>query len=262
MRLVAFLILGLLAFATNLGDYFLCDDFGLLRAVRHGGPFGVWTHGPGFFRPLVSLSLWLDLRLFGLRPLGFHLTNVLIHSLNAVLVAEIADRLFVGVDTPSRKPAAHLAGALFLLLVPHAEAVVWISGRADLLATLFGLAAFRALLAAEQHRRVRWLVVAATLYGLALGAKEAALPWPAIVLAWSLFDVQRTTLPIRWRAAGPLLFVAVFLAYLPLRRLLLGVFVGGYGGAVHLRLDPGLMLRNLLLFSGRTLTPPLHLEEL
>src|SRR2546422_10546143 len=81
-----FLLAGFIAFATILNSYFLSDDFAQIGKVLSGDLSVVWgkAHG-GFFRPLFILSYLIDTRVWGARPFGFHLTNVVFHSLNAFL---------------------------------------------------------------------------------------------------------------------------------------------------------------------------------
>ncbi len=83
--------------------------------------------------PLTWLSLMLDTSLFGFRPAGYHLTNVLLHAANTAL-------LFAALlaATDSRGRSAFVA-ALFALHPLHVESVAWISERKDVLSTFFGL---------------------------------------------------------------------------------------------------------------------------
>ena len=83
--------------------------------------------GEATYRPVVTLSYFVDYSLWGLKPYGYHLTNVLIHSVNAVLVF-----LFVLLLIKGRR-AAFLAALLFAVHPVLTEAVNAISLREDLL---------------------------------------------------------------------------------------------------------------------------------
>jgi hypothetical protein len=142
---LVYLALGLLLFAPVTGAFFLSDDFVYLSAMVHPVWPGVLTLQPGVFRPLHVVSWLVDYQLWGLNPIGYHLTNIVSHCLTAVLVLLVAKQL-VGsvVPEPEASWAAVLAGLVFLLQPSHTEAVAWIIGRHDILATLFLLCSWHA----------------------------------------------------------------------------------------------------------------------
>ena len=84
-----------------------------------------------FYRPLVSLSYWLDFRAWGLNPAAFHLTNILIHAINVMAF------FFILIALSLSPRSAFLGAFLFSVYPLHFENVSWISGRTDLLAFLF-----------------------------------------------------------------------------------------------------------------------------
>ena len=170
-----------------------------------------------FFRPLVSLSYAADHALWGLDPVGFHLTNLLLHFVCCLLVYRIA----LGERLPSW---AALAGAgLFAVHPVHVESVAWISGRTDLLCGLFFLAAFAA------HRRAEGSgpaspvrVLSLSLYALALFSKEMAATLPVLVFAdrWIARRGEPDRFRGAWRACWP--YLVVLAAYLVARQWVLG----------------------------------------
>ena len=98
----------------------------------------VWCldHDPvRFLRPLFVLSLKLDHAIWGFTAFGYHLTNLLLHGLNAVMVRRLLLRLRI----PS--PRALLAACLFAAFPHHTVAVLWISGRTEVLMATFVLGA-------------------------------------------------------------------------------------------------------------------------
>ena len=104
------------------------------------------------------------------RPFGFHLVNILLHALNAVLLFQIGKRL-------QRSEGAALAAALLFALHPmQTEAVTSVSGRSSSLMATFYLAAFLAYLAGRA-----W-PVSALLFVLALATRETAVTLPAALL--------------------------------------------------------------------------------
>ncbi|MFZ2054376.1 MAG: glycosyltransferase family 39 protein [Candidatus Aminicenantales bacterium] len=163
---------------TILGSRFL-DDF-------WRSPFGGFSgtddnsiridRGRQFFRPLTSLSYWLDFKIWGLNPAAFHLTNILLQAVNSVLLLFILFRLGLG-------PAVAFSGALLFSVFPlHFENVAWISGRTDLLSFLFAALSVLSFLAFLKKRRRVWLVLSALNFLGGLLAKENVILLPCLFL--------------------------------------------------------------------------------
>ncbi len=87
----------------------------------------------GFWHPLTWLTIMLDCELFGLRAAGHHLTSLLLHAANTLLVFLVFRRL-TGATWRS-----YVVAALFGLHPLHVEPVVWAADRKDVLCTLFWL---------------------------------------------------------------------------------------------------------------------------
>src|SRR5205823_14402001 len=113
-----FLLAAFVAFSINIHSYFLSDDFVQIGKVLHGDFSVSWgqEHG-GFFRPLFIWSYVVDSRIWGARPFGYHLSNVMLHRLNAFLVFKLASKLGQSFAPTSsgRSGVAIAAGSLFLL---------------------------------------------------------------------------------------------------------------------------------------------------
>src|SRR5229473_6333162 len=152
-----FVLAGFFAYSSIINSYFLSDDFAQIGKVLAGDLSVVWgkAHG-GFFRPLFIFSYLIDTKIWGPHPLGFHLTNIILHSLNAFLTFKLTRRMIEGLtlSTETKKAISIGAGALFLLHPSHTEAVSWISGRADLIATFFCLASLLWFIAYARGKRV------------------------------------------------------------------------------------------------------------
>lgn len=150
-----------------------------------------------FYRPLSTLSFALDYSLWGLDPAGYHLTNLLLHGGTAVLAA-VALAAVTG-----RRGAGYLGGMLFAIHPLTAEVVPAAGRRQDVLMTLFLLAALvllvRASRSLSERESGRPLLVGRSAfagsvgcYGLALLAKEPALVFPGMVVAWIALEHGRT----------------------------------------------------------------------
>lgn len=130
----------------------------------------------GYYRPLVILSFWLERRLFGLNPAVFHGANVLWNALAGILLALVYFQLL------GRFLPALLAGLVFVLHPTHVESVAFVSGRTDLMMTVFLLAAL--LVLPVYRRQPTWwsagIIVIA--YASALLCKETAILFPVLVV--------------------------------------------------------------------------------
>lgn len=150
-------------------------------------------YNPYEFLPLRDLSYWFDITLFGLTPSAFRLHNILLYLICLPLVyvtSMAAWRYFRPADAASAPWAAAAVTALFAVHPAHAEAVVWISGRKDVLSTLFSLLAFWfALKAKREHglsQRYAVAALAALLAAMLSKATTVAMA-PIIALLWVFF---------------------------------------------------------------------------
>jgi hypothetical protein len=168
---------------------FVGDDVMILhrlRALRGAGDALGFFHGEFFeyYRPLGFLAHAADWAIAGANPWQFHLTNLLLHAIDAVLL------LLIGRELSPRSPAGPIAALLFALHASNHEAVVWISARFDLLATGFSLAAIWWMLRSEG----RTPLIAPLLFLCAVLSKESAVALPAAAAAFAVF--QRRSGPI------------------------------------------------------------------
>jgi tetratricopeptide (TPR) repeat protein len=147
--------------------------------------------------PLTWLSWAVDFALYDGDPAGFHLTSLILHVANAVLLFFAFERL-----TGARWRSAFVA-AVFALHPLHVESVAWAAARKDVLSGLF---AVLALLAYERFARRGWVFYPAVFGCLALGlmAKPALVTWPFVLLLldeWPLLRLRNPSHPERWDRA-------------------------------------------------------------
>ncbi len=88
-----------------------------------------------YWRPISLFSFYIDYKLHGLDPSGYHMTNIILNTLNALLVFFIFFTAFQKIEY------AFFVSLFFSIHPSHVEAVSWISGRTDLLGAFFILAA-------------------------------------------------------------------------------------------------------------------------
>lgn len=190
-----------------LGAPFVWDDHHLveknplvqdLQPLVHYFDRGFWQGdelepGRAYYRPLTILSLALDHAVYGNNPAGFHLSNLLLLLISTVLAFQL-------LRARGASGIAAALGAGFWSLQPRStEAVAWISGRTDVLAGLFVVAAL--LVHARGTTRARWGCAALLLLGLM--CKEVALAGLVAVLGADL--LLAGTVAAKARRVAPLL---------------------------------------------------------
>ena len=190
-----------LAYARTLSYEFVWDDVLLVARSQRlrewsslptvlASHFWSEVHeGSHYYRPLVSLSYFLDLHVWGLNPFGFHLTNLLAHLATALAVLALARRL-----TGDRLVAA-IAAVAFALHPIHTESVTFISGRTDVLSTLLFLLALLGYARWRDGGSALTLAGSLAAFFLALTAKEVAVTLPLILVIWDLLVAPRRSTP-------------------------------------------------------------------
>lgn len=135
------LVTGILCFATTLNAGFVSDDFVLIQRIANEGYFSSWggEAASTFFRPVTTLTYFVDYQLLGTNPAGYHLANIFWHMLSSIAVFILF--YFLMKQIPLKKPCVYalLSSVLFLSLASHSESVAWVSGRTDIIATLLSL---------------------------------------------------------------------------------------------------------------------------
>lgn len=137
------------------------------------------------YYPLVHTTFWLEHRLFGLEPLGYHAVNVLLHGLSSVLLWRVLLQL--------RLPGAFLAASLFAAHPVMTESVAWVTERKNVLSLALALGSLWSYLRyaplvpgapgpASKRPRRGLLALAGGLYAAALLSKTTACALPAVIL--------------------------------------------------------------------------------
>lgn len=171
------------AYFPALNGDFLWDDAGHITRPdlqSWSGLARIWFElgATQQYYPLLHSAFWIEHRLWGDAPLGYHLVNVLWHATSACLLIALLRRLAV--------PGALLAGLVFALHPVAVESVAWIAEQKNTLSTVFYLAAALAWLRFEDDRRPARYAIATLWFVAALLTKTvtATLPAALLVVAW------------------------------------------------------------------------------
>ena len=161
----------------------------------------------GSCMPLNYVTYGLDYILWGMNPLGYHLSSLLIHSVNAVVFYFLSLRL-LRLAVPSSLPqlpyrfAAGVATLLFSLHPLRVEAVAWVLGREIAIAAFFFFLTLICYLKAAEKESIGqsrwgWMSAAWIFYALSLLGKEAALTLPLALFVLDFYPLKR--FPGAWR---------------------------------------------------------------
>ncbi|MGO9138555.1 MAG: glycosyltransferase family 39 protein, partial [Syntrophales bacterium] len=137
------------------------------------------------WHPLTWLSHMLDSQLFQSQPSGHHLTNVVLHIANTILLF-----LFLGQVTGAVWPSA-LVAALFAIHPMHVESVAWVSERKDVLSTLFWFATMCAYARYAKRPSVARYGSVFILFALGLMAKPMLVTLPFVLLLLDYWPLNR-----------------------------------------------------------------------
>lgn len=293
--MAALLIVNFLCHWQTLAGYYLADDFvhvAYLKEVFSGHPelllknfYSTWlqTEGTNFYRPFISITLAVDRLLFGVSPIGYHLTNLVYQCVSTVglyLVVKECMPLFRGqtddrnCDGGSILPL--ISAMLFAVHPLHAEVVGWIIARVDSVCCAFYLLSMWLFLRARRVSNTS--KVKRTLLSLSLGAfilslisKEMAVTLPpALVLLMVLFPDHRerenanrftsilASIKNAFKNTWQLWLILVI--YAVVRTLALGSVTGGYQGSIGEGLTSSTMERIFSIASMQRVAFPLNAE--
>jgi len=229
--------------------YFTVPFFGQPAGLSEGMQYPYW-------RPLTLLSLSLDYAAWGRNTFGYHLTNLFLHALNAVLV------LLIFRLVPGAQRVAFICALVFALHPLQTNAVSYLSGRTDLLATAFLLAASLFCLRHLSAPRGSGASIAgiALCLVLSLMAKETALTAP--LLFFLLGGIAGRPFARR-NTEAVLASIAVLIAYVACREIL-RLSMGGWVSALGAVSAGGLaaVTESLVLYARLFILPiGLHMER-
>ena len=181
------------AYAPALGGGFVWDDVIFSEEPVILSPGGLWSiwfspgdiRNEGHYWPIVYTTFWLEHKLWGLAPAPYHVLNLVLHAVNALLVWCLARRLGI--------PGAWLLGAVFAVHPLHVESVAWIIERKDLLSGLFYLTAALNWIGFAHRPSVGRYVGTLALFVAGMLSKSVVVTLPAALLVWHWWHTGRIT---------------------------------------------------------------------
>jgi tetratricopeptide (TPR) repeat protein len=190
------------------------DDAYVTQNTLLTAPDGLWrtwfsTNQPSQYFPLVFTTFRLEHSIWGLNPHGYHITNILLHAANAILVWILLRRLSI--------PGAWVASAIFALHPVQVESVAWITERKNVLMMLFFLLSLlkwvQFVEESEMRNARRFYVLSLLFYTLSLLCKTTACTMPAalILILWIKHIPLKTK---RWLQVAPYLLLGLAMGIL------------------------------------------------
>ena len=137
----------------------------------------------GHYWPLVYTTFWVEHKLWGFDPTGYHVVNVLLHLANTLLLWYLMSRLTV--------PGAWVVAAVFAVHPLHVESVAWVMERKDVLSGLFYLATVLAWMRFVEQPNSKRYMCSLALYAAALLSKSIAITLPVALLIWHWWKQDR-----------------------------------------------------------------------
>lgn len=137
------------------------------------------------YMPLTALSYFTDYERAATDPSAYHLTNLLLHTINSILLFVVLVRL-----TASLWPSA-LVAALFAVHPLHVESVAWVAERKDLLSTFFGWLALGAYTWYARRPRPLAYAVLALFFLAGLLSKPMLVTLPCVMLLLDYWPLER-----------------------------------------------------------------------
>jgi len=158
----------------------------------------------GHYIPLTWLTFGMDYVIWGMRPAGYHFTNLVLHAANAALFYWVSRRVLraaaPGAGETALRAGAAVAALFFAVHPLRAESVAWATERRDVLSGLLFLTCVLTYLRAvnaETPRRRRLLALSLAAFALAMLAKSIVMTLPLLLVVLDWYPLRRLR-PLRW----------------------------------------------------------------
>jgi len=197
-------------------------DPGAIGEIFTTGAWGFNETETNYYRPMMHLIYMLTYAIFKLEPWGYHLVNIVFHTLNSFLVMLVAAGIMNKADYGLSGPQVYVpfsAGIIFAVHPIHTEAVAWIGGIPDLSFSFFFLLAFYLYMQAGNRKGLsepKLMAASAGSFFIATLCKEPAVTLVVLILLYDwLFN--RFEMGISFFARRYALFFLMLLVYFVLR---------------------------------------------
>lgn len=178
---------------SKLWQYFGRYETEGFTLTHYIGPFAYHVSNPARYMELDP----------GFHPLGYHISNLAYHLITTLLV------FLVIYGLAANYRVAFLAAGLFALHPVHTDSVTYLSGRRDILFTLFYMAGFYFFLRYRKTNRFRFIIFSFLAYLLSIGSKEMGVTLPVIFLCYDLVE----NYPAKVRNINATYFKELFLTF-------------------------------------------------
>jgi tetratricopeptide (TPR) repeat protein len=215
---ISLFVLALVVYSGSTGHRFLLNWDDINYIVENAAVRGIsWEHLKsaftrfyvGNYAPLHILSYMLDYELWGLRPFGFVLTNVVIHALNGVLFYLLVVRM------GGRRLHGFIAAFIFLFHPVQVESVAWISQRKTVLAMFFFLLSFYSYILYRDDGREEWLYYVASVvaFVFSLLSKSVTVIMPLVLFLYDICLTKKRDLKRLVADKLPYVFAAAIFSF-------------------------------------------------
>lgn len=218
---ITIIVASIVVYANTLNGKFVWDDKGIivanmsLRDVKNIPFFftrDLWTttgNPPGpYYRPVNNTFWTLTFQLWGANPMGYHLSNILLHGFVSFLLFKLCRKIL------SSEIASFFSALIFAVHPIHTENIAWISGGDYLICSVFIVLSLLSYTKYREDNRTIYLIFSVLSFTIAVFSKEYALLIPLIML---VYDVYIRRSKIEFKILLP--YILVSFVYLAVREL-------------------------------------------
>jgi len=231
--------------------YFLNDDLIHIPLSRQGVLFQ-----RNSLRPLGDLSLYMDYLLWQKNASGYHITNLLLHVINTVLVFFLSNQLLNKYKGSKNHLQSAATAVLFFIYAFHSEGVFWIIGRSASLGAMFCIPAI--ILYLKRDENFIYFILSLLFFSAGLFAYESIWIFPLIASCISIIDIRK----FKRTPKNEIAFIGIisisFVVHLIFKRQFLGHFAREYEADAFMSFNAIRLAGNMFKLGIRCFVPPVE----